>query len=119
MMKFRNSSKSSRSFESASTPSTGTSSRSGAAKKNSRSRNPMARLFKDKTSSKSKNAMKFLQQPGELEFSGKGSLDSITSIISAITLDEGLAPVPEAEAEFKFGNDCADSKPRRPARRFS
>ena len=121
-MNFRGST-SSRSNASASALSTGTSSRSGSptSRKNSRSRNPMKRLFKGKSTYKSKNASDFLKNPGELDLgNGKGSLESITSIISAITLDNSLAAVPEAPAQDKFANDCADSKPPRcPSRRLS
>lgn len=52
---------------------------------------------------------------------GMGSFESVTSIISAITLPDSLAPVPEADPGNKWDSLQAekDSKPRCPARRFS
>ncbi|CAB9497619.1 expressed unknown protein [Seminavis robusta] len=92
--------------------------RSGAGNRTGKTKKSrMSSLFKG---DKSKKAEKCLAEPCELSFDGKGSLESIQSIISAITLpDELLAPVPEAPPQTKFDSFCADCKPRRPARRMS
>ena len=50
------------------------------------------------------------------EVDALNSLESVTSIISAITLPDFLACVPEGEAGSKFCNQGGDSMPKRPAR---
>lgn len=72
------------------------------------SRNPMSYIF---GKSKSKNIRQRTRDTPIAGKEGMDSLDSLTSIISALTLDEGLPSVPEeADAGTKFA--CPDSKKR-------
>lgn len=89
---------------------------------------PVIYLFKNKSSRGSRGsrrAREFLNQ-GTHEHGksggGMGSLESLNSVISAITLPDGLGPtglppVLEADASAKFGSMDNDSRPRAPVRR--